>query len=594
MRRRHEAMRSAAALLAMAAVGLAVPHIGLADSVPILSISLTILVFTYAWNPVAGVLGEMSLVHIASWGIGAYLMVFGTNAGWSAILILALSVVGGAAIALIFVGFATAARLDGLYIAVFSLLVVELAIALVYASDFLGRVDGKTMTSLPLEPNAVYSILVVYAAVLIFLNYLLLRSRRGVGWLAIRDDALAASSLGWSPVKERALAYAGTGGLCGIGGALGATILGLAAPGQSLDLNLAIVALLAIYIGGPGTVWGPLFGAALLQGLSIAASGQSSAEATLWTQLAQYLVALVLVTILFDRQHGIRRALARVQSGLTQHAPSRISDRFTRGGRITVEPAVLPEDEPLSMVAQAGTNASSGFGVQHVRKSFGGVHVLRDVSFSVAAGEILGLVGPNGAGKSTICNIVAGTVSQDEGSVMLGGDSADGTPPHRRAQAGLGRTFQTPRVFDQLTLSQNLVVAGATDPRALLARFGVLDADRAAGAATLMERRMVEVARLAAQRPRWVLLDEPLAGLDTDEQQQVLDLVRALADAGAAVIIIEHLLPVIAPVIDRLIVLDGGVLIADGPPGEVVQDQRVIDAYLGQPVELPAPTGGTQ
>jgi ABC-type branched-subunit amino acid transport system ATPase component len=228
--------------------------------------------------------------------------------------------------------------------------------------------------------------------------------------------------------------------------------------------------------------------------------------------------------------------------------------------------------------------------VEHLRKSFGGLRVLEDVSFHVDPGEILGLVGPNGAGKSTICNLIAGLIPPDEGRITFGSREIGSMAPHRRVQFGLGRTYQTPRVFPSLTLAENVAIAGSAagtaEARRLLEGFGVVQPDKLGETATLMERRMVEIARLSALQPHWVLLDEPLAGLATEEHDLLLERVKEMAEGGTSVMIIEHLVPVIAPITDRIVVLDGGRLIADGPPEVVLRQQEVVDAYLGEPIAL--------
>jgi ABC-type branched-subunit amino acid transport system ATPase component len=228
--------------------------------------------------------------------------------------------------------------------------------------------------------------------------------------------------------------------------------------------------------------------------------------------------------------------------------------------------------------------------VESLKIAFGGNQVLRDVSFELRPGEILGLVGPNGAGKSTICNLISGHLRPDSGQITLGGRDCHGIRPHERARLGLGRSYQTPRVFGSLSLAQNVLVTGSKvtrrDAVSLLEGLGIDDPDRLASTATLMERRLVEIARILAVEWKWVLLDEPMAGLTRAEHDVILGHIKALSQIGVGVVLIEHLIPVIAPVVDRMIVLDTGVLIASGQPREVLQSKAVIDAYLGEPLIL--------
>lgn len=537
---------------------------------------LLVLAFTYAWHPVGGILGQLSLAHLVFWVAGSYAFILATNAGWRLAPTLLAAAAVGAALALVVVSFSSIARLDGLYLMTFGLVLVFLAAAIIGEWDWLGGDSGLSATNLTLSVDTVYTAVVLFCAALIAVNIALLTSRRGLVWLAIRDDEERVAATGWSPRAEQTKAYVGTGALCAIGGALLAASIGYISPETGLELELIVVPILAVFVGGPGTVWGPLFGVTLFEGLStLASQSATTVESAQNATLVQYLVALVVVALLLNRERGRRGTIAA-----------------------DGEPATsAPTGGPSRAISPPGTGQAEGpLRVESVAKAFGGLHVLSDVTIRVEPGEIVGLVGPNGAGKSTICNIVAGVIGPDSGLVALGSRRVDGLPPYRRARLGLGRTFQTPRVFPTLNLAENVAIAGrgplTADPAALLRELGVAAPDRNGARASLFERRMVEVARLAATRPRWVLLDEPLAGLTGDEHDVILRLVRRFADAGACVVIIEHLIPAIAPVTDRMIVLSGGRLIGDGEPRAVLRQPEVVDAYLGQPVALerePAP-----
>ncbi len=226
-----------------------------------------------------------------------------------------------------------------------------------------------------------------------------------------------------------------------------------------------------------------------------------------------------------------------------------------------------------------------------VSKSFSGLKALWRVSLELEQGTILGLIGPNGSGKTTLINVVSGVIQPDEGQVRVAGTRATGLPPERIAALGVGRTFQTARLFGSLSVLENLMV-GVTarngrqvDRRAagLLERFG-LEEWAAVEAGTLpygLQRRL-EIARALGTDPRFLLLDEPAAGLNEEESEALLHMIRRLCEEqGCGVLIVDHDLRLIMRLCDRIHVLNEGRTIAQGKPEEVRRDQGVIEAYLG-------------
>ena len=237
---------------------------------------------------------------------------------------------------------------------------------------------------------------------------------------------------------------------------------------------------------------------------------------------------------------------------------------------------------------------------------FGGVQALRDVSLAARRGEVTGVIGPNGAGKTTLFNCLSGLLTPDHGKVTFNGHPLTGSP-RRRAWKGSGRTFQTPRLFRSLSVLDNLVLGCRVADRAKLpyefdrSLDGMPHSRRAESIADLVgyqgslttsaaslafgDLRTVELARALCAAPKMLMLDEPASGLDVDQALALVALLRSLSELGLAILLIEHDMSVVMEVCEHLTVLDFGVVIAEGTPEEVQNNQDVIDAYLGRPHE---------
>ncbi|HVH79122.1 MAG TPA: ABC transporter ATP-binding protein, partial [Stellaceae bacterium] len=264
----------------------------------------------------------------------------------------------------------------------------------------------------------------------------------------------------------------------------------------------------------------------------------------------------------------------------------KIRDRFWRRPAPPTEIKERPSS--LAVPAASGTLLY----VRGVSKAFGGLRAVQDVSFSVAAGEILGIIGPNGAGKTTLFNVLNCVLSADTGSARLEGRELLGLKVHQVARIGVGRTFQVVRSFPRLPLLDNVIVGGygaglddhvaAAAAEAALEAVGLADrASLAADGLTNKELRLMELARALAGRPRLLLLDETLAGLGRDECDDLLAVLRQLRADGMTIVIIEHTMHAMLRLADRFLVLDHGAVLAEGLPSAVVEDRAVIEAYLG-------------
>jgi branched-chain amino acid transport system ATP-binding protein len=230
--------------------------------------------------------------------------------------------------------------------------------------------------------------------------------------------------------------------------------------------------------------------------------------------------------------------------------------------------------------------------VHGVWQRFGGLVANSDVSISVGRGEIVGLIGPNGAGKSTLFNLIAGVLPPTEGSIWFDGEDVTRLPAAERCQRGIGRTFQVVKSFETMTVIDNVIVGAlirntvmrearrkayqVLEFAGLAARADVLASDLIPS-----EKRRLEVARALATEPKLLLLDEVLTGLTPIEAQTGVELVRRVRDTGVTVLMVEHVMEIVMPLVDRAIVLDLGKVLVEGKPKDVVRDPKVITASLG-------------
>ncbi len=245
--------------------------------------------------------------------------------------------------------------------------------------------------------------------------------------------------------------------------------------------------------------------------------------------------------------------------------------------------------------------------IERLTKSFGGIHAVRECTFSVAEGQVVGLIGPNGAGKSTVVDLVSGFGQPDSGSIRFGGQQLVGKRPEVISRLGLIRTFQTPREWRNLTVMDNVLLArrrfageslwrsmtqarrirraeeaDRVEVRAILERFQLADlknerAVRLSGG----QKRLLEFARMAAAEPRLIILDEPMGGVNPVLGGRIGEAVGTFAAEGRTVIVVEHNLPFIEKTCDRVVVMDLGEVIAEGPFSGLRDNSRVVDAYLG-------------
>lgn len=542
-----------------------------------------------------GIGGMTSFGQAAFVGIGAYATAYlSTTCGLSPWLGLAAGVVLTALVALV-LG-AVTMRLSGHFL---PLGTIAWGLALFYLFGnlaWLGKYDGINGIPALHLPGLTFDTgrslyyliwLVVLAAVVSVRN--LLNSRPGRAIRALRSGGAMAEAMGVNTAWMRVTIFVYAAVLASVSGFLYAHLQRSVNP-TPFGLNHGIEFLFMAVVGGAAHVWGALLGAAILTVL------QDWLQSLLPKLLGQdgnfeiIVFGVLMVVLLQTARDGVWPFFARRWIGWF---PSR--DRQVRA----------PESaEPLPRRARPVLGESL-LEVDRARKTFGGLVAVNDISFEVKAGQIVGLIGPNGAGKSTTFNLVTGVSRATGGAIRFRGERIDSMVSREIVRRGIGRTFQHVKLVPSMTVLENVAIGahvrGAAGVWRSIARLNVHEEarllaeaatqlrrvglgaqmDEEAGSLALGQQRIVEIARALCCDPTLLLLDEPAAGLRYHEKRQLAELLRKLRDEGISVLLVEHDMDFVMNLADRLVVMEFGARIAEGPPDEVRRDPAVLEAYLG-------------
>jgi branched-chain amino acid transport system ATP-binding protein/branched-chain amino acid transport system permease protein len=549
--------------------------------------------FGLAWNLLSGYTGLVSFGHAAFFGIGAYTTALGQIhfdlSPW--LLIPVAAVLGG--VAGLLIGIPTF-RLRGVY---FALSMLAYPLALLYVFEWLGYQEvtlpmkrESAAAYMQFADHRIYTLLALaLLAMIVVMTRMIEQSRFGMALLAIKQNEAAAEAAGINTLKWKLLAITLSGAIAGAVGAFYAVVLLVVTPVSVFGMLVSAQALTVTLFGGVGTVWGPVIGSAIL----IPASEILHAElGHVIPGIQNVIFGFAIVVLILVAPEGIfwkaRDFAYRRWPALVAQPASGAPAQGTEG---------MPSTPAAAQPFPSGDVHAKGdapiLSVRGLSKSFGGLKAVQDVSFDVPRGSILGIIGPNGAGKTTAFNLLNGFLEPDAGQVLLDGRNVIGRKPHQLCAAGVGRTFQIMRPFARMSVADNVAVGAyvhaRTDGDARRAAADAIDrvgltgyADRLAGELTTRHLRLMELARALAGSPRILLLDETLAGLGHTEAEEVIAIVRRLAQDGITIVIIEHTMQAMVRLVDRFVVLDHGAVLVEGPPEAVTRDPRVIEAYLGK------------
>jgi len=596
--------RPLAALLAVG-LGLAtLPLMGL----PAFYESFLYLIFSWvalatSWSLLSGYAGYFSFGHGAFFGAGMYTTA--TLAASFKVPFLWTLPVAGLLPALLALGIgAVVFRVRRLRGELFGLL--TLAITFVLATIVLNtRIDGGPgvyLIGVPIPrlvgspTGTVYLLGLALATLSVATAKVVAGSRLGLGLFAIHDDEDVAEVKGVPTFRYKLVAFALSAGIAGVAGGIHAVYVSYVTVGETFSITVPLYVVLMSILGGARHWLGPMVGAVLITAsLYLFTGGQTAVLGRAAVALALILVILLLPEgVVPASLRGWRRLRGRPAApdaaAVAAAATAASIDRPAgAAGRFMVEAPASPPPP-----AAADTAAARGLECVDVWRAFGGIEALRGVSLEVGRGEIVGLVGPNGSGKTTLINLVSGHYGADRGRIALGEATLTGRSAHEIARLGVSRTYQIPRPFANLSVLDNVALAATFGPAASGAgaaraearewlAFTGLGRRAAARPAelNLHERKFLELARALASRPRVILLDEVLSGLNPGEIASAVRLIREIRAGGASILFVEHVMRAVLELSDRVVVLNEGEVIAAGDPREVLRDPRVVRVYLG-------------
>ncbi len=438
----------------------------------------------------------------------------------------------------------------------------------------------------------VFLVVLVLGVILIIIRWIE-TSRFGFSLKALKQNETAAEGLGIDTYRTKLMAFMLSAGLDGIIGTIYAFSILFVLTVHSVFGLFIIVRILAIAcVGGLGTLWGPVIASAILVPIGEYLNSQFGER---HPGLQDIIYGMALIVAIIYMPEGIwgkiSKALRRYPQRLfgpmklihTGTSDLKNTDKQQRGESFKFE------DIQPKIVKK---NNGSILKIEGISKSFGGIMALKNVDIAVPEGKILGIIGPNGSGKTTLFNVIHGYLRPEKGRVFFEGQGATHYKPHALCRMGIGRTFQVPQIFHNMTVLENIMVgAFANDGNVPRARAVAGEVAKMMGLTSRVddyaiglsawEAKMVEFARALATHPKLLLVDEPMAGLNPEETHRIGELIKAIVKTGVTVIVIEHVVQSLVKIADLMVGLDQGQKVAEGTPAEVTSNPHMIEAYLG-------------
>ncbi len=543
----------------------------------------------------SGMLGQLSLGQGGAYALGAYVTGYLTvRHHWAALPALLVACVAGAVMgALMGV---PAARLGLIAVGIvtlgFTLVTTDAADGF---TSITGGSDGLVGVTAPLWPGGrslsitgITILTIVLAGGTYLLHWYIRSGSYGRKCIALRDNMIGATALGINPLLYYTSGFAIGTAIGALAGGLYAYVSTVVSP-DSFGVNASVLFLLMVIVGGPGTRLGPVLGVAIVGTLPLLLSAHPATS--------QYIYGAVLILVV--------RVLPR---GIISRTGIALSGRGLRLSRRTVPTVEAGDEDKRTALSSRGPTAyssvrTSGTDLEcedtllvldNVVKTFSGVRAVAGVSLTIRPGEIVGLVGPNGSGKTSLLNLVSGYYRPDSGSVSFLGENVGRLKVAGLARRGLARSFQVPKVFPSLRVEECLAIAYGGRPTRMTRRDVLEFAGPLLGVVGLAEKldrevrelshgqlRFLEVTMATMRSPKLLVLDEPAAGLSVPEMDQLAEALRAAAQAGTGVLVVEHHLEWVKELCDRLVAMSLGDILWEGPPLEIDSSDAVRGAYLG-------------
>ncbi len=557
---------------------------------------MTYVALATAWGLFSGTTRYISLATASFVGIGMYTMAV-ANMTLSLSVSLALAALVGFVSATV-VGLSTL-RLRGVYFVIFTFGMTELLrqLATWYEINHSRRLTRFIPTSV--DSYVVYEILLVVTVVTIVGSWYVSTTRLGHALRAIGEDETVARHTGINTTLAKVFVFALASAIMSLVGAVLVLRLPYVSPTIAFSNTWSFQVLIAALLGGPAHFWGPAIGAIPLVLVSDYLSGTFPYHFSIVLGLCFVLIVFLIpggiaprLVLLYHRlgNTDAARAAAAGWQGILRQAAA------WRRNRLRPMTQGIARTPPRADAGTAGTPAADTFlRVTGLRKAFGGLVAVRDLSFDIPRASILGLIGPNGSGKTTVLNLITGELTPDAGSILFEGEEIIGAKSFQVNRARIARTFQLVRVLPGMTTRENVMLGRmfGSDPvnlhnafreaNELLTRVGLAGrADQFGAQLTYIDQKRVELARALATRPQLLLLDEWLAGLNPTEMKIGIDLIRQIRAEGVTIVLVEHVMEAVRALCDHVVVMNAGERIAEGTAAEVLSNPKVMQVYLGE------------